>query len=288
MMMNEPATQALMALKETTLETLKSDDTELLDVVFCFSATNMQERHAEATSYIIQKLSIEIEAVLDKSDPNQAELCKELTYGHLLAARYLASAKIFVVNAPDKLTHFIREHLSQFEFATPTNAYKLTVERVANLDDIGMTKKETSSIEWLELNVAPGTTGSPAQHKDDIARALDAIGLKATKINLVRRDVIKYNVTFVTQANFDVSKLPELFNIRLGQGKFTTPFLSPEWRNFLEVYRCCLSRTCFCNQRGKKRGLAKLDRNTDKTRQCDMNKKRFEHFNFRGAGPSSL
>jgi hypothetical protein len=46
----------LNQLKETSVDVLKSDDTELQDIAYSFTASNMQARHSDATSYLTLKI----------------------------------------------------------------------------------------------------------------------------------------------------------------------------------------------------------------------------------------
>jgi hypothetical protein len=58
----------LNQLKETTVDVLKSDDTELQDIVFSFTASNMQARHNDAASYLVQKVTTDITDTFDQEN----------------------------------------------------------------------------------------------------------------------------------------------------------------------------------------------------------------------------
>lgn len=277
----------LNQLKETTVDVLKSDDTELQDTGFSFTASNMQARHNDAASYLVQKITTDITDTFDHENLAQRDLLNELTLGRLMVARYLVAGRVFIINAPAPLARAITDLPNEFSFSTGAVGYRLKREDAYDLDNIGASAQKKSTIEWLEIKIAPGTEGTPAQHKEDITRALKDVGINSYQIDLLRKDAIKYNVKFTTEPTFTIRSLKKLFDLRLGQGKYVTFFFSPAWRDYMGFYECCLEGACYCSGNKRKRNMSSLDRKDGAKRQTEMDQKRFKRLNPHGAGPSS-
>jgi hypothetical protein len=273
----------LTKLQATTVEILKSDDTKLTDIVYKFTADNMQAKHSDAARSVVQKVTLDILAF---DSLQSAELRQELTYGHLIDARYLAEGKVFIINAPDPLALAIIELFESFTFSTGQVKYTLTRDPNFDLSKIGSNLRSQSSIEWLEITIPPGTDGTPADHKTDITRALKDVGILPHKIALIRKGNIKYNVQFTTEPTFHASQVKNIRQMQVGQGKHVRVFLSPRWREFLDLYECCLERNCFCSG-NRRRNNSSTDRKSGEKRKAEMDQQRFKRFNSNGAGPSS-